>query len=220
MRDYDTSREDRWDFGTVGPRNRHTIADLRELSYGHSSYDEPSSNHERPGRRDEWQQDPHATIKEVRKPSAKAKLTIGAQDHEDHTERYFSMHDTISTIPNNSGDDANHFEDTFGRADMVFTLRDKGTISRSEACRRTSHNGPAAVPARIWNDRSPIISQVLLPAMAQLRAQATGYPVALRSIDKLQDCLFEVENETNGLVDTFILNLVQNSNLLEGTVRS
>lgn len=220
-RDYLTARQDTWDFGTLGVQTKRAIAERRNISYSYSEVSdeddrEAGSAYAQRDRRGSGE-DLYATIKESRKVHLNVSSPVGAQDRAiQYTDIESSRYDTT---PSNPGlfleSEGLHAGNTPNRSNDIFTLRTKARKDDAGRVRDLPHRAvPSSAVRRDLPEHSQIISRLLMPVMAQLRHQAIGYPAAIKSIDKLQDCLFEVEDETNGLVDTFIMNLIQKSNLV------
>ncbi|CCG83509.1 Putative uncharacterized protein [Taphrina deformans PYCC 5710] len=196
---YATARQDTWDFGTVRPQDRQAIIDRRNSSYAYSESDEdyeansdygpgPSS----PGTiRNIHRVDINALPAEA--GSREIQKPVQAKQYGHKFEVY---HDENNALDSESAQ-----------------CRNAGTIRQIESLAVPSQYG-SKKPSRVL---SPTFDQVILPSLAQLRSQAVGYPMALKSIDKLERCLNEVEEETNGIVDTFIVTLL---GLADGASRS
>lgn len=221
---YQTARQDSWDFGTVSAQDGQAIIDKRNRSYSYSESSEdeaPMSDTEGAnyGGSHDISVDPYATVKEVRKIDLNANLTVQPKKNQAirNPDRESRVAVGSSSMPKHvSGHLSGHDDYIPGREAASWTLRNTGPTRNLP---NSNGNLPSEVSSpAVCDDRtaqSQLFANLLLPVMAQLRAQATGYPIALKSIDKLQACLTEVENETNGLVETFIMNLVQTSNLLD-----
>lgn len=136
-----------------------------------------------------------------RMTSGRSDRTIRAHDPQEHSR---SKHDTYSVSSCKPRERMTETRGTFDQRIMTSMSTDRTLAGTFTSCKE-SFSPSATIKVQ---DQSPIYRQVIAPSLEALRRQAKGYPVALKSISKLEACLLEVEEETTGLVDTFVVTMM------------
>lgn len=198
-----TTRQDTWDFGTIRPQDRQAIIDRRNSSYDYSDSDDQDDDEEEGtgqyGTICSYSQP--GTVRDLRKidPNV-AKRPTGSRPDTKHDEGDNSGTERFRPLTV----DLPEWKNSLGTAQSRQVSRVVGEVTgpTRSAVAGQPENGTPGI------QQSATFKQVILPSLAQLRAQAFGYPVALRSLDKLERCLAEIEGETTGIVDTFIVTIM------------
>lgn len=184
-----TVRQDTWDFGTVRPSDRQAIIDRRNKSYDWSSDDEePTGVYESSQSQSTNEKDPFATIRDMRGIDTNLLQAQLAESFSDGLGSKLSF-DSVSDRS----------------SDTIFSKREERKDSRAR-----QSTGPSSLSSgEDQLGQGSSYHRAIVPVLNDLRTRAEGFPVALKSIDQLQRCLLEVEHETTGLIDTFVVALVK-----------
>lgn len=176
-----------WDFGTIKAIDAQNIIDRRNSSYAYSDSSDESDGGAETGTSRLVDHDIYQTIKQ------------------DNSGKSYPGTTHPSWREGQQGDWNNDYSQSFTvRSNHESHL---GITTSKAAIYRDQSTTKGNVKVEVSQPESLVLHNAIVPVLEQLRSQAAGYPVALKSIEKLRRCLFEVETETSGLVDTFVMYL-------------
>lgn len=218
-----TANSDMWDFGTVKSKDKQAHIGKGSMSYVYSDSSddgEESNGACKPGTA---QHNIHTPINSKSTSlnnhvdtACKAAGMLGSQMHGAQSARQALGLGGSALL---SHDTHNEYSDmTIRTGDSLFTNRRDHLVEDKSSTTIGSTQHASDVHSHIIQ-QNDTFQNILLPVMADLRSQAVGYPVALKSIEKLQKCLLEAEIETSGLVDTFVAKIMARSSQMHYQVR-
>lgn len=202
---YATATQETWDFGTVRPVDRQAIIDRRNKSYDYSSDDteEPTGPYLSSPTRPSENVDPFATVKDMRKLDLNLKVP----------NQYAIRHDdgpnpsTSPLLPAYESSTYDRYDTASDHIDGTMFTKSGTKFQSGESANTTDPSSVASREEMLGPGSS--YHQTVMPVINEMRRRAEGYPVALKSIDQLHRCLLEIEADTNGLIDTFVVSLVK-----------
>ncbi|ORY87624.1 kinase-like domain-containing protein [Protomyces lactucae-debilis] len=220
-----TVRLETWDFGTVqGSATQRKIIERRNLSYDYSSSEDENTAPPLAKRQtddafeypSDRPADPYATVRELKPTEAASPLAVRSPNDPGKAPQVKSAggKKPLTALP--AVDVALPDEGIFsqraksiGRPTLLVPslLSGTTTLTNTSAVSTTYRRG-----APRTNQAPPIESEayttLVAPVLLEMRARAADYPVALKSLQELEDCMRQCDGDTNGLMDTLILGVL------------